>query len=145
MGGWKDGTYFSVNVSERSLVDEKAEAICLATRFISLSSNKLHYHSTQELKTDIIKGGGKCIRTISAALNFLQHYNIRGYSNNPKQGKQSPIFNEEIIFATDAEKESGGGGGGVKRRLAWRGACPYKKKYSWKECPFIPLSLNKGK
>ena len=45
-GGTYKGGDFKLDDATRQLVDEKAEEICLATRFLSLSSNKLHYHNT---------------------------------------------------------------------------------------------------
>ena len=36
---YKDGGYFKINETERKLVDDRAEEICLSTRFLSLSSN----------------------------------------------------------------------------------------------------------
>ena len=44
-GTYKGGYYFKLNKATRKLVDEKAEEIFLATHFLSLSSNKYHYHN----------------------------------------------------------------------------------------------------
>ena len=70
-GTFKDGTYFLLYQAERELVNARAEEICLVTRFLSLSSNKLHSQSKQELKNDLIKGvirkpRKKCLIYISA-------------------------------------------------------------------------------
>jgi len=51
--------YFDMSEVERKLVDNMAEEICLSTRFLSLSSNKLHGASKQELKNDLVKGDDK--------------------------------------------------------------------------------------
>ena len=39
-GKYKDGIYLQVNDDERELVNDRAEEICIATRLLSLSSNK---------------------------------------------------------------------------------------------------------
>jgi len=72
-GKFKDGTYYSLSKEEKELVDEMVGEICLSTIFLSLSSNKLHFESKQELKNDKIKGKDKYPRTIAGVLNF---YNI---------------------------------------------------------------------
>ena len=83
-GTYKDGSYFALDPSIRKQVDEKAEEICLATRFLSLSSDKLHRQSKQELKNDLVKGDDKYPRTIAAALNFLQYHSLRGHGGLPR-------------------------------------------------------------
>jgi len=40
---------------EKELVEEMVEKKDLSTRFLSLSSNKLHFKSKQEVKNDKIK------------------------------------------------------------------------------------------
>ena len=70
-GTFNNGTYFNFNEDTRGLVDARTEEICLVTRFLSLSSNKLHSQSKQELKNDLIKGvirkpRKKCLIYISA-------------------------------------------------------------------------------
>ena len=44
-GTYKDGTYFELNQDERSMMNEKVEEVCLATRFLSFSNNKLYSQS----------------------------------------------------------------------------------------------------
>ena len=39
-GKFKDGTYFDLDNTERDLVHDKAEDICITTRLLSLPSNK---------------------------------------------------------------------------------------------------------
>lgn len=50
-GSFKDGTYFQLSDRDMKRVDNQVEGICLATHFLSLSSNKLHSQSRQEFKT----------------------------------------------------------------------------------------------
>lgn len=58
-GLYKDGTYFELLDEGRVLVDDMVEEIYLSTRFIFLSSNKLHSASIHELKNDLIKRDDK--------------------------------------------------------------------------------------
>jgi len=41
-GTYEDGKYFSMSDKYRNLVDDMAEEIFLSTRFLSLSSDRLH-------------------------------------------------------------------------------------------------------
>ena len=54
-GKFKDRTYFDLNDAERELVNNKTEEICIATRLLSLSSNKKFSTSKQELRNDLVK------------------------------------------------------------------------------------------
>ena len=104
-GTYKDGTYFKLTKDERKLVDKKAEGICLATRFLSLSSNKLHSQSKQESKNNLIKGDDKYPRTITATLNFLQYHSL--WNNNTSTRIHSPNPNRiETAFAQDGTKNT---------------------------------------
>jgi len=76
-GTFKDGTYFNLSEDERALVHDMAEEICLSTRFLPLSSNKIHGASKQELNNYLVKGDDKYPRTISNTINFLQHHSLR--------------------------------------------------------------------
>ena len=60
----------------RKLVDDKADNMCLVKCFLSVSSNKLHYHSKQELKNDMIKGDDNYPRDIASVLSFLQYRDL---------------------------------------------------------------------
>ena len=102
-GTYKDGTYFKLTEDERKVVDEKSEEICLETRFLSLSSNKIHSQSKQELKNDLVKGDEKYPRTITATLNVLQYYSLR--NNNTSLIIHNPNPNRiETTFAQDGTK-----------------------------------------
>ena len=130
----------------KDFFDKRAEEICLSTRFISLSSKKLHFHSKQELKNDLVKCDDKHPRTISAALNFLQHHILRGYGNNTTQ---SPLANtSEIMLIKDGDLKPGDAGFVEKVSHTCKqfeeGTCVFKKKHTWKECPSNPWSPNKG-
>ena len=62
---FKDGVYYELDNDERKCANKMAEEICLSTRFLSLSNNKLNYASKQELKNDKIRGKDNYHRTIS--------------------------------------------------------------------------------
>ena len=148
-GTYKDGTYFKLTEDERELVDQKAEEICLATRFLSLSSNKLHSQSKQELQNDLIKEDDKYPRTITAALNFLQYHSLR--NNNTSTRVNNPNPNRiETAFAQDGTKNTNDEVKPFRNisktcRQFEEGDCPFKTKHTWKECPNNPWGINKGK
>ena len=71
-GTYKDGTYFKLLDDEKIIVEEKSEEIYLAIQFLSLSSNKLHSQSKQEVNNDLIKRDDKYSRTITITLICLQ-------------------------------------------------------------------------
>jgi len=75
-GTYNDIVYFDMSEDERKLVDDIAAEIYLSTRFMSLSSNKLHGASKQELKNDLVKGGYTYPRTISRTINFIQYHSL---------------------------------------------------------------------
>ena len=68
---YKVGDYFKLGDVTRKLVDNKSKEICLSTCFISLSFNKFHYRSKQELVNNMIKGVDNYPRDISSVLSFL--------------------------------------------------------------------------
>jgi len=47
-GKFDDGVYFELTSDERKLIDNMAEEIFLSTRFLSLSSDSVHYKSIKE-------------------------------------------------------------------------------------------------
>ena len=69
---YMEETYFTLSADERKAVDDMVEKIFLSTRFLSLSSEKLHGFRKQELKNYLTKGDDKYPRTISDTINFLQ-------------------------------------------------------------------------
>ena len=75
-GKWKDGAYFTLTSAESDKVNERAEEICLSTRFLSLSSDKIFSASKQELKNDLVKGRNNYPKTIPVVLNFLQFHKL---------------------------------------------------------------------
>ena len=93
-GTYRKGTYFALTTTERALVDEMAEDICLSTRFISLASNKLHAQSKQELKNDLIKGDDKYPRTIAGTITFLQYHSLRNNNNISQTDRRKELYNE---------------------------------------------------
>lgn len=75
-GTYRDGTYFKLSTNNRKLVDNQAEEICLATRFLSLPSNKVHSQNKHELKYNLIKGDDIYPRSITSTLNTLQYHSL---------------------------------------------------------------------
>ena len=59
IGTYMDGIYFKLSDNKRKLVDDQAKEIYLLKRFLSISSNKLHNQSKQELKNNLVIGDGK--------------------------------------------------------------------------------------
>ena len=70
-GPFDDGKYFDLTKEQRELVNKTAEETCLSTRFLSLSSDKLHAGSKLEPRNDIVKGEDKYPHTMAATLRFL--------------------------------------------------------------------------
>lgn len=103
---YKDETYFVLKSDKRKLVDNHAKEICLATRFLSLSSNKLHSQCKQELKNDIVKGDDKYPRSVTATLSFFQHHILCGHSSSTRPLKGSADLTE-TAFAQEGESKPG--------------------------------------
>ena len=97
-GNFKDGSYFKLTNAERGAVDKVAEETCLATIFLSLSCDELHYNSKQELKNDMVKGENKYPRTIATTLHFLQYHNRKTVSNSRNRGN-----NNNLLLAQDGD------------------------------------------
>ena len=127
-----------------------AEEIYLSTRFLSLSNNKLHHESKQDLKNDKIKGEDNYPRTIAGVLNFLQYHSLRG-KGNPHNRSHTRNKHGKIVFAQDADIEDGGDKDTNIRRTSATcrdyeaGTCAWKEKNTWKQCPRNPWSSNKWK
>ena len=88
-GSYEDGAYFKLTNDQRIAVDKMAEDICLSVRFLSLSSNRLHSASKQELRNDMVKGEDKYPRTIVATLRILQYHDLPGKQVNDRKSKKS--------------------------------------------------------
>jgi len=90
---YKDGTCFVLDLDKRKPAENHEEEICLATRFLSMSSDKLHSQSKQELKNDLVKGDDKYLRSITAALKVLQYHSLHGHSSStlPHKGNNDLI------------------------------------------------------
>ena len=86
-GTYEKGTYFDLDDDQRKLVDKVVEDMCLSVRFLSLSLDRLHAASKQELQNDMVQGEDKYPRTITATLRFLQYHNLRGKQINDKKIK----------------------------------------------------------
>ena len=91
-GNYKDGSYFKLPNNERELVDERAEEICIATRLLSLSSNKKFSASKQELCNDLVQGKDNYPRTVTGVLKYLRFHSlsagtvsINQHASNTKQ------------------------------------------------------------
>lgn len=90
-GKYKDGDYFNLTNSERNLVDKRAEEICIATRLLSLSSNKKFSGSKQELRNDLLKGKDNYLRAIDGVLKSLNFHNLHANTQfTSPGGKRHP-------------------------------------------------------
>ena len=103
-GNFKDSVNYTLSDEERVFVDEMAEETCVPTRFLSLSNNKLHFKSKQELKNDKIKGKDNYPRTIAGVLSFLQYHNLRGKGTIRNRSKNRGKF-AETAFNQDGEED----------------------------------------
>ena len=70
-GKYKNCVYLKLNDNERELVNDRAEESCIATRLLSLSSNKKFSTSKQELRNDLVKGKDNHPRTVAGVLKYL--------------------------------------------------------------------------
>ena len=125
-GTYKDGKYFSMSDTDRNMVDDMAEEIYLSTRFLSLSSDRLHGASKQELKNDLVKGGNNYPHTIPNTINFLQYHSLR--SGTPQ------VFDRDKSRSETAFSQNGDDTEEPKKRISatcrqWlEGDCKLKKK-----------------
>lgn len=99
-GKFKDGTYFDLDNAERELVNDKAEETCIATRLLSLSSNKKFSASKQELRNDLVKGKGNYPRTVSGVLKYLHFHSLRD-NMEAEVPVQSSRKHLETVFVTE--------------------------------------------
>lgn len=144
-GSYKDGTHFKLNNDERALDDAMPEEICLSTGFLSLSSNKFHYTSKQELKNNLIKGDNKYPCIIANTIVFFQYNNLRNKATHLNDRHMDIQY--DALFAQDGVNV-----GDIHKPLLnviCRGfedsACEYKKRHTWKEYLSNQLGINKGK
>ena len=107
-GKFKDGDYFKLTDDHRELVDDKAEEIMIATRLLSLSSNKRFAAIKQELRNDLVKGKDNYPRTVPGVLKFLQFHSLHTNAEEPQNvsGKHRKQF--ETAFVTDGGNETDG-------------------------------------
>ena len=151
-GTYKDWSYFALDPSVRKQVDEKEEESCLATRFLSLLSDKLHRQSKQELKNDLIKGDDKYPRNIAAALNFLQYHSLRGHGGLPRNQKGTLETDSETVFVQNNTKDDGEEDAERRPRAVSQtcrdfdnGTCAFKTRHTWKNWPQNKWGPNHGK
>jgi len=136
LGKWKDGHYFKLNDDERIRVDNIAKEICLATRLLSLSSNKVFSANKQELNNDLLKGKDNYPRTTAGVLNYLQFhkFNTNTRAKPINQGKYQDLL--KTVFATDGNKQHGGyNHKSTVRKYLKEGARKYKEEHMWSQCP----------
>lgn len=121
-------------------MNDRADEICIATRLLSLSSNKKFSAIKQELRNDLIKGKDNYPRTVAGVLKYLQFHSL--HANTQNTTKQL-----ETAFVTDGDQSHNE----EKRqksktcRLWQSGECDYKEEHLWSECPRNKWSRNKGK
>ena len=140
-GKYKDGRYFDATDAERALIDARAEEICIATRLLSLASNKKFAPSKQELKNDLVKGKDNYPRTVAGVLKFLSFHNLTG-----KVGVTTRKTPLETVMLIDADGETKQGDKkSTVCRLWEEGKCAYKKKHLWSQYPRNQYSRNSGK
>ena len=148
-GIYKDGIYFKLTDDGRKVIDKKSEDIFSATRFLFLSSNKLHIQSKQEVKNDLIKRDDKYSRTITSALNFLQYHGLR--NNNTLTRTRNPNFNRiETALTQDGTKNPNDEDTpprniSKKCRQFEEGDCHFKTEHIWKKCVNNSWGINNGK
>ena len=136
VGTYKGGDYSKLDNATRQLVDEKAEVIWLATRFLSLSSNNLHCHSKQDIKRNMIKGGDNYPRNIVSVLSFLHHHSLPGNGHQDHNGITPGLKETTFTQVVDEEpKKEFENRVSVMWRAFEKEECPYKTQYTWTLCP----------
>ena len=75
-GTFQDEAYFELPANEKDFGDKVVEEVCILTRFLSLSCNKIHSRSKQELRNNMVKGGNKYPQIIVSTLHFLQYHTL---------------------------------------------------------------------
>ena len=131
-----DETYFIPNQYMRGLADACAEEICLATRFLSLFSNKFHSQSNQYLKNNLVKGDDNYPRTILAVLKFIQHRSLRESAYKAPKHPKDKDFG--VLFVHEGEEEDPTPMPKLVSKTCRQfesGTCAYKVKNSWKKYP----------
>ena len=145
-GTFKDDKYHKLDEDERKMVEDKAAEICIATRFLSLSSDKLHSASKQEMKNDVVKGKNNYPTTIAGVIHFLQYHNLkRSSDNNYDKDNDNMLLAQEGKEEQDGQKKSRITAKEKPCRKSENGTCRYKIPHNWNECPDNPYGINKGK
>ena len=129
-GTYKKGDYFSLRNDHRELVDDKTEEIMIATRLLSLSSNKRFAASKQELRNDLVKDKDNYPRTVPGVLKFLQFHSLHSNTEELHNGPSKYRKQLETAFVTDGENDVDPKLEKQKSKTCrmWeRGECNYKK------------------
>ena len=100
---YKDGIYLKLDDDKRELVNDRAEEICIATRLLSLSSNKKFLASRQELRNDLVKGKDNYPRTVAGVLKYLQFHSLHANTQNTTLSLSNKK-QLETAFVTDGDQ-----------------------------------------
>ena len=132
-------SYFDLNTTNRQLVDNRVEEICIATRVLSISSNKKFSASKQELKNDLVKGKDNYPRTIPGVLNFLANHVLSSNKTSYTNKNETIFINNE-----DTQSEPASRRDVVSKTCTYweNGTCDYKEKHKWSACPRNQFSKN---
>lgn len=128
------------------MVDQLAEEICIATRLLSLASNKKFAASKQELRNDLVKGKDNYPRTVAGVMKFLQFHNLK--ANNDLPSPQTPGKKEvETAFITEGDGTPPDNKDQKSNVCGYwkKGECEFKEEHTWSECPRNKYSKNKDK
>ena len=102
-GKYIDGGYFKLTGDHRDLVDERTEDICIATKLLSLSSNKKFGGSKQELRNDLVKEKYNYPRTVLGVLKFLQFHNLQADKDTTSQNIEKKQY--KTTFMNDGNND----------------------------------------
>ena len=110
-------------------MNDRAEEIYIATRLLSLSSNKKFLASRQELRNDLFKGKDNYPRTVAGVFKYLQFHSLHANTLNTTLSLSNKK-QLETAFVTDGDQSCNDDKRQKSKtcRLWQNGECDYKEE-----------------
>ena len=94
--------------------NKMAENIHVSTRFMLLSSDKIHLGDRQKLVNDMVKGNDKYHWTIAVTLRFIQYHIIQGKQKTNIIPKKETLHKVDEVALSNVGDDEGGKRAGPK-------------------------------